>query len=98
MFHLKYVTYAAQKEPPDSFLVAVKVARHNIFQQMISVDFPNEIACAEMIGNISRILCQQITDNLANCIIPLFLERPLDTQYIFIFHRVHHLSGIPRMR
>ena len=97
MFHLKYVTYAAQKEPPDSFLVAVKVARHNIFQQMISVDFPNEFAGAKMICDVCWILSQQIPDDLADWIIPLFLERFMDAQQIcpvFVPHNAHHLTGI----
>jgi len=93
----KYVNYVAQKEPPDSFLVAVKVARHNIFQQMISVDFPNEFAGTKMICDICWILSQQISDNLADWIIPLFLERFMDAQQIcpvFVLHNAHHLTGI----
>lgn len=78
MFHLKYVTYAAQKEPPDSFLVAVKVARHNIFQQMISVDFPNEFAGAKMICDVGWVLGQQVSDDLVDRIVPFLLQSLMD--------------------
>ena len=87
---------------PAAFpLGIVKICGHNISQQTISVDFPNEIAGAKMIGNVGWVLCQQITDNLADWIIPLFLERFMDAQQIcpiFVLHNAHHLSGIPRMR
>ena len=72
-------------EPPDSFLVAAKVARHNIFQQMISVDLPNKLAGAKMICDVCWIPSQQISDNLADCIIPPFLERVIDAQQICLF-------------
>ena len=94
---LKYVTYVAQKEPSDSFLVVIKVARYNIFQQMISVNFPNKFAGAKMICDVCWILSQQIPDNLADWIIPLFLERFMDAQQIcpvFVLHNAHHLTGI----
>ena len=49
---------------------------------------------ADMLLGIVKV----IGHNLANSVIPLFLERPIDAQDIFpvfIFHRAHHLSGIP---
>lgn len=86
------------RSPAGMLLGIVKVVGHNIRQQAIPFDLPNEPAGVEVIGDVGGVLCQQITDDLADCVVPLFLERPIDAQDIFsvfIFHRAHHLSGIP---
>ena len=71
------------RSPAGMLLGIVKVVGHNIRQQAIPVDLPNEPAGVEVIGDVGGVLCQQITDDLADCVVPLFLERPIDAQDIF---------------
>ena len=80
-----------------SFLASVKVGCHNVHQQIISINLPNKFAGAKMICDVCWILSQQISDDLADWIIPIFLERFMDAQQIcpvFVLHNAHHLTGI----
>ena len=50
-----------------------------------------------MIRDVCWVLSQQISDGLADWIVPLFLERFMDAQQIclvFILHNAHHLTNI----
>ena len=56
------------RSPADMLLGIVKVVGHNIRQQAIPVNLPNEPAGVEVIGDVGGVLCQQITDDLEMCI------------------------------
>ena len=97
MPHRKCVIYVAQNQLLCSFFLVIKVAIHNIFQQTISVNLPNAFAGTKMIRDVCWVLSQQISDDLADWIVPLFLERFMDAQQIclvFILHNAHHLTNI----
>ena len=97
MPHRKCVIYVAQNQLLCSFFLVIKVASHNLFQQTISVNLPNAFAGTKMIRDVCWVLSQQISDDLADWIVPLFLERFMDAQQIcpvFVLHNAHHLTGI----
>ena len=63
------------RSPADMLLGIVKVVGHNIRQQAIPVNLPNEPAGIEVIGDVGGVLCQQITDDLLSSLLRENLRR-----------------------
>lgn len=61
-----------------SFLASVKVGCHNVHQQIISINLPNKFAGAKMICDVGWVLGQQVSDDLADRIVPFLLQSLMD--------------------
>ena len=86
-----------KKERVSSLLLAddlFEVGCNQVFQKFLPVDTGDHLPCAVVVGDVSRVLCQYVANDLPNRIVPLFLQSIIYLHHSLLSHRLVHLSHL----
>ena len=86
-----------KKERVSSLLLAddlFEVGCNQVFQKFLPVDTGDYLPCAVVVGDVSRVLCQYVANDLPNRIVPLFLQSIIYLHHSLLSHRLVHLSHL----
>ena len=92
-----------KKERVSSLLLAddlFEVGCNQVFQKLLPVDTGDYLPCAVVVGDVSRVLCQYVANDLPNRIVPFFLQGIIHLHHSLfshcLIHRIHLMHRIPQ--
>jgi hypothetical protein len=62
------------QKPPHKLILVEQVAVNQILQQFITVQLANHTSCIIVIGDVSGVFCKQITHDLIDGVVALFIQ------------------------
>ena len=95
-------SWEMKKERVSSLLLAddlFEVGCNQVFQKLLPVDTGDYLPCAVVVGDVSRVLCQYVANDLPYRVVSLFLQSIIYLHHFLFSHsliqRSHLVQSIP---
>jgi len=87
--HFRSYIFSRNRKRISTF--SFEISLDNIFQKLFPINTRNDVSCASVSGNVSRIFCQYVSDDLPNRIIPFFLQGIIHLHHSLFAHQLIQL-------